>query len=157
MDTNEITFLLSRLLSKTSVNFLGVFPSDKLPSYSITQSFAPCCYVANVDPTGKQGSHWVGFYHSCANRLDFFDSYGRDPKEFGFHFHKLIQVQSNKSELQSLFSSFCGQYCIYFLFHRSLGLSMHNIISRFSHLSKSNSDLIVYSFINRSMQKFKKK
>lgn len=157
MNTEEITFLLSRLLAKTKVNFLGVFPSDKLPTYSITLAFVPCCYVANVDPTGQQGSHWVAFYHSCPNKLDFFDSFGRDPKEFGFSFHKLIQIQSNKTEVQSLFSSQCGQFCIYFLFHRALGFSLQNIISRFNHLSKSSSELKLNSFISHSLHKFKRK
>ena len=79
MNTDEITNILKQLLANYRARLPGVFASDKLPQLNSIHCLVPCCYVLNNDPNGKGGSHWVAFFHSRPNRLEFIDSYGRQP------------------------------------------------------------------------------
>ncbi|KAF0143335.1 MAG: hypothetical protein FD143_3437 [Ignavibacteria bacterium] len=155
MRTDDIRQLLQTLLAHSNVKFLGVFPADRLPSLSAIRAFSPCCYVANTDKTGLAGSHWVAFYHPSPSRLEFFDSFGREAKNFGYDFDKSIQITHNSTEVQGRGSKLCGQYCIFFLCHRAKGRSMRSIIRKFSQLP--NSDSLVYSCIQTLMQRIKRK
>ena len=151
MDTTQLNDLLRSILpkSKSRVNFLGVFPSDKIPSPSYLISHTPCCYVANVDPAGAPGSHWIAVYSSSPRNLEFFDSYASHPHDLGFHFPLNVQVVHNTKPIQSFTSSVCGQYCAYFLIHRSNGLPMHTIVRTLSKMSPSLSDSFVSKFIHK--------
>ena len=61
MNCDEITHILKHLLANSRARFLGVFASDKPPPLNTIQSLIRGCYVSNIDPTGKGGSHWVAF------------------------------------------------------------------------------------------------
>ena len=52
----------------TSNKFCGVFPCDKLPE---TIDKYPCGFVANTDPSGKPGTHWVAFYFPSEQKENF--------------------------------------------------------------------------------------
>ena len=155
MNTEQIQLVLSHLLSKSRIHFLGVFASDKLPSISTIRAYSPCCYVANTDQTGQGGSHWVAFFHPTPNKLEFFDSFAKLPKELGYDIPQTIQIQNNKIQVQGADSQVCGQLCIYFLYHRAHGISFNNIIQKFRSVSFSVSDARVYSFIQRVMKRIK--
>ena len=86
MNTDEITHILKHLLANSRERFLGVFASDKFPRLNSIQSLVPCCYVSNIDPTGKGGSHWVAYFHTRTNRLELIERDGRHPCEFRFLF-----------------------------------------------------------------------
>ena len=156
METDQIANVLEYLFSKSPVSFLGVFPSDLLPLHCAIEAFAPCCYVANTDPKGKDGSHWVAFFHESQNSLDFFDSFGRHPYDLGFHFDNITRLRYNQIQVQSSLSDVCAQYCIFFLIHRSHGVPMRNIIAKFKSFTYSKSDSYVSSFIQRVMHEKKK-
>lgn len=114
MKTNEIDAILSKILSRSHINFLGVFPKDLLPSFQNIKF--PACLVSNTDPSSKPGTHWVAIYLESPTIIEFFDSYGLHPSVYGFTFSV---VKYNHSQLQSLTSNLCGQYCIYYLYKRS--------------------------------------
>ena len=101
MNTEEIIHLLKNLLAHSRARFLGVFASDKLPPLNTIQSLIPCCLVSNIDPTGKGRSHCVDFSNSRPTRLEFFDSYGREPCEFDFSFPKSLQIVHNPYQIQA--------------------------------------------------------
>ena len=149
MNTEEISFILKHLLSNSRTHFLGVFASDKLPPINTIAAYTPCCYVANTDPTGWGGSHWVAFFHPLPNKLEFFDSYGRPPQEFGYTFPKSIQISHNKFQIQGLGSQVCGHFSIFFLYHRSQNYTMYSIIKKFQSLPFSRSASLVYSFVQK--------
>ena len=94
-NTDEITHILKHHLDNSRARFLSVFASDKHAPLNSIQSLVPSCYVSNIDRTGKAGSHWVAFFHSRPNRLEFLDSYGRHPCEFGFSFPKSLKIFHN--------------------------------------------------------------
>ena len=124
MNTHQIEEILSTLMPN---NFIGVFAQDKIPNIDASFHF-PLSFVSNTHPSTKPGEHWVAFYYTSPDTLEFFDSYGLHPSIYGF-----IQSPSsiNHTTLQSLDSNVCGQYCIYFLYHRSRGKTMSQIIGTF--------------------------
>ena len=50
--------------------------------------------------------------------------------------------------LQSAFSTVCGQYCIYFLYHRCRKRTMTSIVNSFVN-DKLRNDQLVYDFVRR--------
>lgn len=122
MNTNQIRFLLKGLKG-----FLGVFASDEIPR--IVPHKIPQCFVANLDPSWKPGSHWVAF---CIRKsknikvLEYFDSYGLfPPLELNKKEWKVIY---NKTRFQKLRSTVCGHYCVFFVRQRLTGTSFQSII-----------------------------
>ena len=47
-----------------------------------------------------------------------------------------VEWEHNKTQLQSAFSTVCGQYCIYFLYHRCRRRSMSSIVNSFENDKK---------------------
>ena len=132
----------------TSRKFCGVFAEDTLPRK--IHSY-PCGYIVNTDPISKPGKHWVAFYFQSSHEGEFFDSYGRAPVNYSRQFVNFLNRNSsawnsNHKELQSLFSTVCGEYCIFYLMHRSRGVSMNTIVNLFSS-DKHLNDEKVYGFI----------
>lgn len=130
--------------------FQGVFASDQLP-YRVADY--PSAYIANVDPSELPGSHWVAMYFNEEGKAEFWDSYGQAPELYSKHFTDFLDRNSyymirNRTVLQSLDSSVCGEYCIYYLIHRCRGFSMQTIVNRFSKKKRLN-DSIVYEFVKR--------
>ena len=125
--------------------FCGVFPSDKLPQ---TLEKYPCGFVANTEPSGRPGTHWIAFYFPSEGEGEFFYSYGRSPNYYK-EFKKFLGKHSwdyNKRKLQSDWSDVCGQYCIFYLSHRARGVSMKKIVQMFSNDTMLN-DQKVFRFV----------
>ena len=135
------------LHSKIGESFCGVFPSDKLPKKIDTY---PACFVMNTDPANKPGVHWVAVYVDSDKNGEYFDSYGR-PSEIS---EKLLRKyskywQCNTKRLQGMFSSVCGQYCIYFLLQRHYGEPMAEIVAKFTENHEEN-DFLVTEWVNEN-------
>lgn len=153
MDANEISQLMFRLFAKSLTHFLGVFPSDQIPSPDYIHAHTPCAFIANVDQYGSPGSHWVAIYIPLPHRIEFFDSYARHPADFGFQFPKDCQITHNLRQVQSFNSTVCGEYCIYFLYFRSRGNSMTQLVSRLASMSHLQSDKFVANFTRNLIHK----
>ena len=63
-----------------------------------------------------------------------------------------VEWEHNKIQLQSAFSIVCGQYCIYFLYHRRRKRSMLTIVNSFVN-DKLRNDQLVYDFVRRKYRK----
>jgi hypothetical protein len=46
----------------------------------------PFGFIANTDIHTKFGQHWVAFFSEVPGKFDFFDSYGRTPRENSAYF-----------------------------------------------------------------------
>lgn len=126
----------------TKKYFLGAFPSDKLP---VIFSF-PSCFISNTDTSKQPGSHRVAFFIPSQNQVEFFDSFGNTPNQLHLNFLKRFsRVTQNPVSFQSIFSDDCAEYCIFFLFLRSKGISFNSIISKLR--SVNDSDLFVRRFV----------
>ena len=146
MDTQQITQILSNH-AKTKHSFLGVFPSDHLPT-SIPHY--PACFVANTDASNQEGRHWLAFYIHTPDEICFFDSFGNPPTYFKGAISNYVEqyhhVVFNPMKLQSNVSSVCGQYCIYFLYCKCNDRSMNDILLSFVTNQLCN-DLKVHHFV----------
>ena len=142
MNTEQVDYILRRCLRGLKVDFLGVFASDRIPMHPTSY---PCCFVANTDPAALGGSHWVAFYYTSSDTLDFFDSLGQDPNTYGFPTSHTLNY--NSYQFQSFTSNVCGHYCIYFLYHRSRSKSLAFIINQLANCGKSV-DHYVRHFVN---------
>ncbi len=124
----------------------GVFPSDKLES----PSGYPFSLIANLDAHTKPGTHWVAIHFDETGNTEFFDSYGRKPaNKFIVKYLKRygINVKCTPFKLQGALSSVCGQYCIYYLYHRLRGYTMEAILNSFSQDLEAN-DIFVTTWVN---------
>lgn len=144
------TVQLQKIISQDKCmqeSFLGVFPSDYLPTEIIKY---PACFIANVDSSTEPGSHWLAFYISTPKRIEFFDSYGNAPVYYkgpiSNFVSKFLYVDYNPMTLQTNASAVCGHYCVYYLYCKCRGQSLRKILSSFVTKSISN-DKRVYDFI----------
>ena len=149
MSSIEIERVLTRLFSKSRTSFLGVFSRDRIPSPAYIKAHTPCCYVANSDQVGSPGKHWIAFYHSDPNSLDFFDSYGNDPKYFGFLLTDSFRIHHNTRKIQSDLSIICGAYCIFFLLHRNRGQSLETICRNLFYMNRNQVDSYVLTSVRK--------
>lgn len=150
MNTPLLEALLRRLAGS---KFCGVYAENTLPRRLKTY---PCGFVVNTDPKSRPGQHWVAFYFSSPEKGEFFDSYGYPPEFYSPHFTRLLNRNSkrwtfNPTPLQSAKTAVCGEYCVYYLVHRTRGVSMTSIVNRFSKNRISN-DHQVYEFVLRLMR-----
>ena len=116
------TLQLKRALEhnpSTKKIFGGVFAADELPK---TFDTFPYGFVANTDPSTEPGTHWVAFYFPSRDKGEFFDSYGYPPEHYGLESYDIETW--NKYKLQSSWSNVCGQYCIFYLYHKSRGYNL---------------------------------
>ena len=146
------TFQLAQVLTKdplTKESFAGVYACNQLSSIQINEY--PKSFVVNTDPMELPGTHWIAIYFNEQMKGEFFDSYGKHPIHYNKYFLDFmnrtgVQWEHNKIQLQSAFSSVCGQYCIYFLYHRCRKRSMSSIVNSFVN-DKLRNDQLVYDFV----------
>ena len=80
----------------------------------------PSCYIINTQPRSHEGEHWLAIYYDRHGNADFFDSYGEEPSKYGLKTFLDLTSTSwsyNKKRLQG-FSSYCGHFCLLYLFFR---------------------------------------
>ena len=90
LNTNDIEKAL-----KNYPNFNGVFAVDQLPGDP-----KPGLYIANTDPSYKDGEHWVLLYKCKEGTTEFFDTFGREPKKCGQANGNIVQGLCNHLFLQ---------------------------------------------------------
>jgi hypothetical protein len=125
--------MIEHLLKKHNLTkkfFGGVYCSNTLPK--IQNVDKKIFFVVNLDPSYKNGSHWVVIMLNKKGKKNiYFDSYGLAPKKYGFkkymhHFYKY-----NSKKLQHHFSTCCGQWCMYFILEKCKGKKLKKITEFF--------------------------
>jgi hypothetical protein len=144
MNTAEINRVMNSMKT-TKHNYIGTFPSDKLPS---PKQF-PSCFIANLDSSNEPGSHWVAVFLTKTGKAEYYDTYGRQPpltfKEYLESNFSVFRI--NKRQTQSFGTSVCGQHCIYFLYHRCTGRKMDTVILSL-HKDTVDNDISVCEWVN---------
>lgn len=156
MDNHQIDNLLRRCKT-TSKDYMGSFPlgmrvhkskSTRLLSFLDmlpTIHTFPASLIVNLDKSSGPGTHWVAIYCPNANKACYFDSYGQEPPTLLRNYLKPFHVTYNTFVLQSIISSVCAHYCIYFIYQCSKGASYPTILTQ---LSKANNpDAYVSMFV----------
>ena len=145
MDTVEISkcILLDSQLRKYCC---GVYPVNKIPP----PHGIPFGAIVNLDKDNEPGSHWTAFYVPAEGVPEYFDSYGEDlnSKYLQKYFDKHGQgIRYNNKRLQGEYSSACGQYSVYYLYHRVRQIPMDRIVHAFSR-NYDHNDSVVTGWVN---------
>ena len=103
--------------------FVGIFSIDTLPRYFKLRTFCFC----NTDTSEGMGKHWLCFVKTEKNSIECFDSLGIDEtkKNLLLKYCKIRNVKNieyNETQFQTITSSTCGYFVLYFAIHR-----MHNL------------------------------
>lgn len=129
MNTAQLVHAINRdaILNKMCI---GVFPCDKIP---LIKSI-PCCLIVNEDKSTETGTHWLAMYIHDYNNCEFFDSFGRSTqiKNIRNFLRNFKNVNRTARQVQSAWSTVCGQHCLYFLFSRSRGISFSAVMNLYS-------------------------
>lgn len=122
----------------------GVFPRDKLP---IVNKY-PLELIANTDPHDQPGTHWTAKYFSPWES-EFFDSYRFPPVTYGMDGYIERDVtRYNNKPFQGLTSDTCGDYCLFYLFHRARNVDMDAIKAKFRSHDTQWTDAQVATFVH---------
>lgn len=149
MNSKQIEDLLYSC-SDTRRHFCGVYALDTLPAKPLKRRGLPSSYICNLDPISKPGSHWIAFFIPTRGPIEYFDSYGRDlhPAFFGFVGDR--DYIYNTSFLQHPLTAVCGQYCIFYLWQRTLCSTMNDALIVFQPRNLLSNDLLVNFLVERS-------
>ena len=121
--------------------FVGSFPRDKIPRVKSL----PAALIMNTDTSTQPGEHWVAVYINEDGIGEYFDSFGLKPL-----FREIVEYLDNNCKewyynnvtIQGLTSITCGQYCVLFVYLRSIGISLCQIINLFTTDYKINDEII---------------
>ena len=150
MNTIQIYKTLMSEKAVQDMNFLGVFPKDKIPYKNLQ---FPSCAVVNTKPHTDKGEHWVCFVKNRDKTGIYFDSYGYPPynlPEIGDALQDCVEWSFNDIALQTPFSTVCGEYCIFVLSHLAKGYTMEHIIYLLNDSGDTYSnDALIFNYIKQ--------
>lgn len=141
MNTEEIDHILSRGITRKF--YRGTFPEDV--DFHFTP---PYCVVTNCDSHNGKGSHWNAWFVD-ESKIYFFDSYGRSPKDDTFPLTYKMFVKNRKFVynpriVEGMFSTMCGQFCIYVLHFLCQGYEWKTIVDSFDNSVVTNDKKMKY-------------
>ena len=144
MNSSEIERALRHEFSTKDL-FVGVFAADQLPQ----EKEFPGGYIANTDASGQNGEHWGAFY--CEKGvIECFDSFGAKAGSYSPFIDKWLDGEyqvMQKEKIQSVDSTVCGQYSMFFILLKCNGFSYQDILSVFT-TNRTVNDKFVCKFIN---------
>ena len=74
-------------------------------------------FIYNLEPAYLSASHWVATSHWVDKFINYFDSFGMPPfQEMVDHAKgKNLTLLHQNSQIQNLYTTTCGYFCLYFL------------------------------------------
>lgn len=154
MNNFQIDKILGRNKS-TAPYYLGCFPSDKLDR--VPSKYFPLSFVVNFDPSWEKGSHWVAIFAESPHSVDYYDSLGIWPppnENISRYLSNFNQIEFNPYAFQEIGSRNCGKHAIFFLYNRSIGKTMNEILQFLidrGMIRKTSPDRIVSNFLNEKI------
>jgi hypothetical protein len=148
MDTDTLFCCLSLVSRGTNVKSVSVVPRDKI--FTANFKDLPVLVAVNTDLSTDPGRHWILFYVYKTKQIicaDYFDSYGLPYTDYKISF-PYSTANFNNIPLQSNESDVCALHVIYFAYKRSRGVSLKDVIRKYSASRKLNDDC-VRSFYHR--------
>ena len=100
-------------------------------------------FIYNLEPSYMNGSHWVSTWVKN-NVINYFDSFGLPPfEELVDHAkRKNLTLLHQNQQLQNLYSTVCGYYCLYFLYEMHNGTDYFDLLKPFRKDTKYNDNFI---------------
>ena len=150
MDEVELTRLLLGN-QVTSPYFCGVISHDQL---NLRQTPETGFYICNTDDSNGPGEHWLALVWTNKGPVEFFDSLAKPPSHYdkdfvNFMIDKGPDYKYSTKRIQAVDSIMCGEFCVFYSYHRCKGYSMEHILTLFSDTHLKYNDVIVNSFVNK--------
>lgn len=141
MNTFEINKYLKIIHHSLVCN---VFAANRLPIYMSP----PVYLISNLDPDTKPGSHWIAVFINADGIGEYFDTFGRKPEGYHLTFLKrnAIRWTYNNKVIQNIFSSYCGEYSLLYLYLKYRGMCLKNFVNMFTGNTINNDILIKKMF-----------
>lgn len=151
MDSDQLSDALNNN-PLTKDHFGGVYSSDEIPWQEMRKAHhISRCFIFNLDKSNEPGSHWVCIILRKQNEGGniYFDSYGMLP--FFDSFEKFMSncFSYNHYQLQHNFSTACGQWCLYMIYHILSCFPFNLILEGFNNDDKLVNDYICNHFVKR--------
>ena len=92
----------------------------------------PSSFVINLDLSYKPGSHWVAVYFDRNSVGEYFDSFAFSPSYDVDNFLRSHAKgwQYNRMQVQELYTTMCGQFVVFYIYQKSGGLTLEEVILR---------------------------
>ena len=135
MNTEEIEKAICQDPSAEAI-FAGVYARDQLPR-SIKY---PVAMVWNTDPANQLGEHWVAANLNEDGLGEYFDSDGLAPPPcFKWYMKKHSRQWTwNQVQLQDLWTSACGHFCVVYIIYWSRGIPMEDITEQLNRIEHND-------------------
>lgn len=135
--------ILSALESNKCINkyMYGVYPLDQIPRLIKSK---PVFFVVNTHKAKYKGEHWVAIYIPVKGYTIYFDSYGFPPRHTEiktFLKNNCNKYIYNKRQLQSSFSTVCGEFCCMFLLYQCHKKNLKSFYTRFGTKNLTSNDI----------------
>ena len=120
---------IDSLMEKISSSFRGTFSIDKIPMFK-EENFS---IIVNLSKENEKGTHFIGI-SLLKNVIIYFDSYGLETinltiEQYLKKYRK--QVIYSNVQLQHLFSSHCGFFCISCILCLENNIPFHKFLNVF--------------------------
>ena len=170
MDTVTLAVLLHKITQKTKVDYTACIAKDQFNLLDFATK--PALIIVNTDRKGWSillkvyfiifsgflkinfqiselpGSHWVCYYHirtPSGHYSEFFDSYGEGPEYYDIQTPYPV-LKINHRVLQKKTSASCGQFCLFYAYHRARGCSLEQILGKLSCDLNLNERIVATAF-----------
>ena len=126
----------------------NVLSRDQKVPHNHKQTF----FIYNLEPSYLFGSHWVCTF-AKNNVINYFDSFGLPPfQEMVDHAKKQnVTLLHQNQQIQNLYSSVCGYFCLYFLNEMNKGVDYFDLLQVFGTDTIKNE-----AFLERYFKKLEK-
>lgn len=123
--------------------FKGVYSADNFP---VKPADLPAALVINCDDSDEIGSHWIAVHLSEYELPEYFDSYGRQAYLPRLETLLGTEYVHNNIQLQSAFTTTCGQHVLYYILCKSRAKDMLTIINSYPGTALQN-DIFVNAIV----------
>ena len=114
--------------------YLNIPTNDVLPrDQKVPHNHSQALFIYNLEPSYMSGSHWVATYVKD-NVINYFDSFGMPPfQELVNHSKRMnLTLLHQNNQIQNLYTTTCGYFCLYFLNEMNKGNSYHDLLKVFN-------------------------
>ena len=128
--------------------FYGVLAANEIPKNFPVKHGA----IINCCPRGLPGIHWVCIFKINKNLIEFYDPLGKTPEHYKLT-NKLFKIAPkinySSMRVQNRASNVCGYHCLFYLYYKSRGYSLNNILRNFCKKNTRENDRRVIARVTK--------
>ena len=133
--------------------FKGFYARDTLPPLTNSDLQHTFCIIVNTDLVGEAGEHWILFYWDSLLQIGYFLDPLAQPllEEFQKWMGCCKTIVLLRHPVQHHLSMLCGLFVLYFMYHLCAGVSVLDVVKRFSSSNLWLNDKLVSHFAKQKL------